>query len=126
MKPSAPKRLATLIGIAASISIVACGDRRVGNLKVGMPRDSVLATLGSAPPDSEAFIFDKDQYIVDGKSIEVFYYDPKSRMAFVDSAPGNELTPVVLLAGKTVGWGWDYWDSVAASIRVQSPHKGGQ
>lgn len=88
-----------------------------------MPRDSVLSTLGSAPPDSEAFIFDKDHYIVDGKDIEVFYYDRKARMAFVDTVPGEELTPVVLLGGKVSGWGWDYWDSVAVSVRVQPPHK---
>ncbi|MGQ0641003.1 MAG: hypothetical protein ACT4P6_09590 [Gemmatimonadaceae bacterium] len=123
MQPSAHKRLATLTVIAASVALLACGDRRVRDLRVGMPRDSVLITLGSAPPDSEAFIFDRDQYIVDGKNIEVFYYDPKSRMAFVDTVPSEELTPVVLLSGKATGWGWGYWDSVAASIRVQQPHK---
>ncbi|MGH7711200.1 MAG: hypothetical protein ACREOG_07945 [Gemmatimonadaceae bacterium] len=110
--------------LAAGAALVACGDARLRELKVGMTRDSVLIALGSAPPDSEAFLFDKDQYIVDGKSIEVFYYDPKSRLAFVDSVPGEELTPVVLLGGKVAGWGWDYWDSVATSIRVQPPHKG--
>jgi len=119
----AHKRLAALLAITASISLVACGDRRIRDLHVGMPRDSVLITLGSAPPDTEAFIFDKDRYIVDGKQIEVLYYDPKSRMAFVDTVPSRELTPVVLLSGKTAGWGWDYWDSVAASINVQQPHK---
>jgi hypothetical protein len=124
MHPSAHKRLAALIVIAGTTSLLACGDRRIRDLQVGMARDSVLATLGSAPPDTEAFIFDKDQYIVDGKNVEVFYYDPKSRMAFVDSVESEELTPVVLLAGKVSGWGWDHWDSVAASIRVEPPHKG--
>jgi hypothetical protein len=117
------KRIAALAAVIACTTLIACGDRRVRDLRVGMPRDSVLVALGSAPPDTEAFIFDRDQYIVDGKNIEVFYYDPKSRLAFVDSAPGSELTPVVLLDGKTSGWGWDHWDSVASSIKVTPPHK---
>lgn len=124
MQQFAHKRLAVLAALVACTTLIACGDRRVRDLRVGMPRDSVLVALGSAPPDSEAFIFDRDQYIVDGKNIEVFYYDPKSRLAFVDTVPATELTPVVLLDGKTAGWGWDYWDSVATAIKVTSPHKG--
>lgn len=124
MRRSAQKRLAGLIALAGTAAVVACGDARLKELSTGMPRDSLLATLGSSPPDSERFIYDKDQYIVDGKAIEVFYYDPKSRMAFVDTVPGDELTPVVLLNGVVAGWGWKYWDSVAASIKVQPPEHG--
>lgn len=123
MQRPAQQRLAALVTMAATVALVACGDARLKKLAIGMPRDSLLAALGSSPPDSEAFVFDKDQYIIDGKSIEVLYYDPKSRMAFVDTVPGEELTPVVLLNGAVSGWGWNYWDSVAAANKVQVEHK---
>jgi hypothetical protein len=109
-----------MVAVTAS---VACGDARVRDLKVGMNRDSVMTALGSAPPDTDAYIFDRGQYIIDGKQIEVFYYDSKSRMAYVDSVSADELTPVVLLGGKVTGWGWEHWDSVAASVNIKQPHK---
>lgn len=121
MRRSAQKRLTGLVIFAGTAALVACGDARLKELSTGMSRDSVLAALGSSPPDSEKFIYDRNHYIVDSKLIEVFYYYPKSRMAFVDTVPGDELTPVVLLNGVVTGWGWKYWDSVAAVINVRPP-----
>jgi hypothetical protein len=117
------RQVLAFAGLFAVAALAACGDARVRDLKLGMNRDSVMATLGSAPPDTDAYIFDRGQYIIDGKQIEVFYYDPKSRMAYVDSVNAEELTPVVLLAGKVTGWGWEHWDSVAASVNIKQPHK---
>lgn len=43
----------------------------------------------------------------DGAPIEVFYYWTDG--TFVDGIQDSELTPVVFVNGKVVGWGREFW-----------------
>jgi hypothetical protein len=35
-----------------------------------------------------------------------------------DSVPDRKLSPVVVVDGKLVGWGWKTWDSVAEANHI--------
>ena len=53
----------------------------------------------------------------DGKSIEVLYYYTDSRS--LDGAiTRDETTPLVLVDGILRGWGWDYADRNAETLRI--------
>lgn len=114
----------TMAVIAAVAAIAACGERvdpRIAQIHSGMPRDSVLATLGGTAADSMPFVYDVGNYLVNGRSLEVFYFDAEGRRRYRDTVAGGELTPVVLEKGSVTGTGWSHWDSVASSLKIVPP-----
>ena len=63
-------------------------------------------------------IYSTDRYLINGKSLEVLYFDPKNRKQGPDTVPFKNLTPIVMNDGKLVGKGWDLWDSVSRANKI--------
>jgi hypothetical protein len=95
------------------LSVMGCerGDARLERLTVGMAKDSVTAAMGGAPKRL-------DPYLYKGQYIEALYY-PKPGKTDSLSLTDRKMAPVVLIDGKLKGWGWVYWDSVAAANNIQ-------
>jgi hypothetical protein len=117
-------RVPFAVASALVVLLSGCGDSRIRKLSKGISRDSAMKILGGTPADSTPYIYHTSGFIVNGRRIDVLYYDVQGRKRFRDSAPGEELTPVVLEKGQVEGWGWANWDSVAKSLNIiPIPHK---
>ncbi len=82
-------------------------DPRLKNLRSGMGKDSVAVAMeGAAAKRTDPFLY-KGQYI------QTMYFPRKGK---TDSASLTDraMAPVIMIDGKVTGWGWPYWDSVAA------------
>ena len=113
MKPTLP------VGLALAGALAACssgGDARFEQLSVGITKDSVLKLMGAQAPTRT------DPFLTDGKFIEVMYFAPAGT---TDSLPDREMSPLVTVDGKLVGWGWETLDSVAAATRIPVAAKPG-
>jgi len=82
---------------------------QLGNLELGMPRAMVFDTMGDETFSTDVAI--NNPYRIemfqaeDGTPVEVLFYytDVKDD----DNAISDEeLTPIVLIDGEVVGWGW--------------------
>jgi len=115
------RRAAISFGAAATLILTACGDSRIGDLAVGIGRDSALKVLaGGASGDSLANVYKQETYIYDGKLINVLMYNKDGlREASQPGVPDRELTPVVTVDNKVTGWGWTHYDSVARANNVE-------
>ncbi|MEO8451643.1 MAG: hypothetical protein ABI647_17750 [Gemmatimonadota bacterium] len=89
--------------------VTACesADERLKGLTVGITKDSTAKVMGVAPQKEVRFL-------VNGQYVESMYY-PKSQSTAKDRLEDRRMTPVVVVNGKVGGWGWAYWDSVAAA-----------
>jgi hypothetical protein len=112
-------RRSTLL-LAAVVALGACQDKRVNALKTGITRDSVLSVTaqGTQGADSLPGIYKRAHYLINGKTLEVLYFDSKDRKAGKDTVPNAQLTPLVILDGKLVGKGWSVWDSAAKANNI--------
>ena len=99
--------------IAASLAVAAvlggCGarpDPRLANLAEGISQDSVLRVMGADSANRT------ESFLVNGQSISTLYF---ARTGALDSAAlaDRNMSPVVLISGTVVGWGWEKWDSIA-------------
>jgi hypothetical protein len=77
-----------------------------------------MKLLGATAADTTPYIFHHAQYIVNGRDVEVLYYDARGRKRFRDTVPGGDLTPVVLENGKVTGTGWPHWEQVAKAANI--------
>ncbi len=114
----------TLVGLATLLAS-ACGDARIGKLSAGISRDSALKVINEgAPGDSLARVYKQETYLIDGKLLNVLFYNKDGEKQVTDSAlAANEQTPIVTVAGKVTGWGWQHYDSVAKATGFKpSPH----
>jgi hypothetical protein len=107
-------RLITLVRLAVPLSLVAIvagcsGDARYQTLAVGIPKDSAVKLMGVEKPQRV------DPYLTNGHYIEAMYYRKPGQG---DSVPDRKLSPVVVVDGKLVGWGWKTWDSVAEANHI--------
>ncbi len=104
------------VGIAAVgslLAMTACerADPRLGNLTVGIAKDSaIIAMEGEAPKRI-------DPYLYNGQYIEAMLFPRKGKTDSAATADRN-MTPVVVINGKLAGWGWDYWDSTATANHI--------
>jgi hypothetical protein len=59
-----------------------------------------------------------ESLLVNGQSISTLYL---ARPGAADSAAlaDRNMSPVVLISGSVVGWGWEKWDSIADANGVQ-------
>ncbi len=100
------------VGLVGLVALAGCerGDPRVARLSVGMGKDSVLAVMEGKPTAIEP-------YLINGQYIEGMFY---ARPGNADSAKraSRNMTPVILVNGKLIGWGWDQWDSVAGANKI--------
>ncbi len=103
-----------IAAVASLLAITACdrADPRIQNLTVGIPKDSVIAVMeGEAPKRI-------DPYLYNGQYIEAMLFPRQGKTDSAATADRN-MTPVVVINGKLVGWGWDYWDSTAAANNIE-------
>jgi len=105
-----PTRLVSALVILAALA--ACGpkDKRLAELTLGISKDSALKVMGVEKPTR------LEGYLTDGKSIELMYFAPQGA---VDSVPDRDMTPLVVVNGLLIGWGWETLDSVAGATKIQ-------
>jgi hypothetical protein len=122
-------RLRLFAGFVAALGLMvfaaACGgDRAISELDVGISKDSTLKIFGAVGDDTLHNVYDYGNYIISGKILEIYYYDPKNRKFRRDSVDRRkDVTPVVMVDSKVAGWGWVFVDSVAGANNIQLPTK---
>jgi Protein of unknown function (DUF3192) len=100
-----------ILGAGALTAACDAADGRLKNLAVGIAKDSIVARMGAKPDTMES-------YLIDGHYFEALYYikqgktDPLSRTM-------RQMAPIVAVDGKLAGWGWVFWDSLAAAHKIQ-------
>jgi len=104
--------------------LVGCQDKRVKDLQTGITRDSVMsvAAKGTQGTDSMPSIYSSDRFLINGKTLEVLYFDSRNRKAGRDTVPYSQLTPLVMFDGKLVGKGWAAWDSIGKANKLTVPN----
>ncbi len=107
-------KTAGLAALVAQLALSACerADPRFEKLAVGMAKDSVLVVMGGEKPQRV------DPYLYNGQYVEAMLY-PKLGKSDSASLLDRNMTPVVVINGKLVGWGWSYWDSTAGANSIQ-------
>ncbi len=97
-------------------AIAACSsDARFKRLTAGISRDSALQLIGVEKPARV------DPYLVNGHYFEIMYYAKPGADAV--NVPDRKLSPVVVVDGKLVGWGWKSLDSVAGANKLPVAQK---
>lgn len=106
--------------LAGLVLLSGCQDKRVKDMQTGITRDSVMSMTaqGTVGTDSMPSIYKRQQYLIDGKTLEVLFFDPQNRKIGTDTVPLGKLTPLVMWNGNLVGKGWAAWDSIAASHKI--------
>lgn len=104
-------RPVALIAGLSLLGVIGCGgtDPRFKQLSVGISRDSALKVIGVEKPARV------DPFLVNGHYFEVLYY---AKPGAQDSVPDRKMSPIVVVDGKLVGWGWKSLDSVAAANKL--------
>ena len=111
---------AVFVGLVLAAACM--GDSTIRNLNAGISRDSTLKLLGAVGTDTFHNVYDYGNYIINGQALEFFYYDSKNRKFRRDTVERRkELTPLVVVNQKLVGWGWPFADSVAGANAIQLP-----
>lgn len=98
---------------AALTLLAGCSDARLDKLAIGMSKDSTDAVIGAAPHRTA-------DYLTGGKQWEVRLYS-RSSAAATDSIPWRKMSPVVLIGGKVVGWGWSWWKGASKKNGIGMP-----
>ena len=130
------RRAALRAGLVALAALAACQDSRVKAVDTGISRDSALkvltqdakpaieakpGTMGAPVDQNPANIYRRDQFLINGVSTEVLYFDSKNRhlgQIDRDTVPWKDLSPVVLVNNKVQGKGWDYLDSIYKANKI--------
>lgn len=107
--------LTASLAIAAIASLAGCGDSRLNMLSIGITGDSASHAMGDVPHRELS-------YLTAGKLWEVQFYsrgtvDPK------DSVNWREMSPVIFINHRVVGWGWGWWSGEAAKQKIAMPAK---
>lgn len=105
-----PIALIATLAIFGAITACSGGDARFKRLSVGIPRDSALQLIGVEKPARV------DPFLVNGHYFEVMYYAKPG--ADTTKVPDRKLSPIVVVDGKLVGWGWKSLDSVAEANKL--------
>jgi hypothetical protein len=111
---------------SAAITAAACGDARINKLEAGISRDSALALINEgANGDSLARVYRQETYLIDGKLLNVLFYNKDGIKRDADSTlAADAQTPIVTVAGQVTGWGWAHYDSVAKANNITpAPHQ---
>ena len=117
-KPFGGPTIATLFTVT---TLAGCGgDRNIGQLTVGIARDSVLRILaqGSTATDSTPNVYREERYLYDGHFITLLLYSATGKKEATDTIPEEQLIPVVLRDDTLTGWGWEHTDSVANANNI--------
>lgn len=115
-------------GAAAALLLLgaacAAGEPTVEGLATGISRDSTMTLLGgpAAADSATSHIVSRGRYLNEGVQYEVLYYAP-------GAAPGTPTTalqrddalPIVLANDAVAGWGWEYFQRLSATTKIQPP-----
>lgn len=130
---SVRRRAIVAAGLASTLLVAACEDKRVKELQTGITRDSAVKVIQQdlkpgLPSDSFPNVFTREQYLMGGKHYEVLYFTPDNDKARVvpsgiaptakDTIPFHKLTPLVFIDNHLAGRGWAYWDSVSKANKI--------
>jgi hypothetical protein len=125
MHSSVRTRSLTLIAMVAASFLAACGeDARVEAVDTGITRDSLLSiwSKGSHGVDSLPNVYQRERYLIAGKTYEVLYFSPTGQKAYTgvqkDTIPWKDLSPVAMIENKVVGKGWPFLDSLYTANRI--------
>lgn len=107
-------RQASIASVAALLLLAGCsrGDKRLENVSAGISKDSVLVIMGVEKPQRI------DPYLINGQYIEAMYF-PKLGAADSASVADRNMSPVIVVDGKVVAWGWKQWDSIAVENKIE-------
>jgi len=97
--------------VLLALSACASRDARLEKISAGISKDSVLAIMGVEKPQR------LDPYLVNSHYIETMYF-PRPGKADSASVADRNMSPVVVVDGRVAAWGWEQWDSVAASNKI--------
>lgn len=113
------------MGGCAALAVVlgACSDARIGKLTAGISRDSALKVINEgASGDSLARVYKQETYLVNGKLVNVLFYNKDGIKQASDSTlAAADQTPIVTVGGSVTGWGWTHYDSVAKANNITPP-----
>ena len=109
------RMLTATAAIASILLLAACGDARLDKLSLGISKDSATAVMGE-PPQSET------GYLTAGKLWNVEFCS-RTSAGPKDSIPWGKMSPIILINGKVVGWGWHWWRGEAAKQHIPMPEK---
>ena len=106
--------------IVLAIALAGCGDSRIKQLTAGITRDSALKVINEgAASDSLARVYKQETYLVEGKQLNVLFYNKDGIKQASDSTlAAKAQTPIVTVDGKVTGWGWTHYDSVAKANSI--------
>ena len=101
-------------------TLAGCGDSRIKQLAPGITRDSALKVINEgAAGDSLARVYKQEMYLVNGKHLNVLFYNKDGVKQASDSTlAADAQTPIVTIDGKVTGWGWTHYDSVAKANNI--------
>ena len=120
----------------ATLLLTACGPSdlvgkgKIGKLDVGMPRDSVLAILGTGtltpnqPGDSLRLIqgFRQQQFFSGGATYQVIWYR-ETPGSVEEPITREHETPVLLQADTVIAAGWADFDDTALKLNLPNPYR---
>ena len=125
-------RLAVAVVLLAPASACLSDYEEVGADKLeavheGMPKDSVMGIMGTGPLTASYADtlrvergFRRSVYFIDGKNYEVLYYrELQGNVA--EAVEQVKETPVVLVDGKVLGWGWAFYVEAMEKYKFPSP-----
>lgn len=119
---SVKRRTATLTVMAAAVTLVACQDKRISQLTVGITRDSAVSVLAQeikgGGSDSFPNVYDRERFIAGGKSLEVLYFTPNNEKKGRDTVSYSTLTPIVFVDNLLAAKGWSAWDSISKANNI--------
>ena len=119
---SVRRRAATLTLMAAATTLIACEDKRIKDLNVGITRDSAVTVLAQeikgGGSDSFPNVYDRERFLVGGKTIEVLYFTPNNEKKGKDTVAYSALTPIVFSENLLVAKGWNAWDSISKANNI--------
>jgi hypothetical protein len=117
------RALAGALLITTMGALTACADARLRELDKGIATDSMLKVVGQGGPagDSLPNIYRHAAYVVEGKILDVYYFDAEGRKYRQGSeVAAEELVPIVLYDGKLEGWGWKFLDQRTRNYAIQA------
>lgn len=113
--------------LAAATAIAACQrtDPRLEKLSRGISKDSALTILndGAAPaPGVTPHAFGTGDMLVNSATYTVLYYSDKlgDGMTAAD-VKQSDVTPLVIQNGVLVGWGWEFFNTMATQTHFAAP-----
>ena len=119
------RRRFALAAIGSLALLCACGqDKRVKAVDTGITKDSLLTVIGKESPgvDSLPNVYQRERYLIDGKSYEILFFSPTGRHAFIgvqkDTIPWKDLTPIAMIDNRVMGKGWEYLDSLYTAHKI--------